>query len=174
MELILKGVQILCQCSTVNTDDIYGCYCPVTKLCLTLCYPMNCSRPGWCPSPSPWNPLSQWGHPTISSSVIPFSFCLQSFPASGSFPMNLLFTSVGQSIGASASATVLPMTIQSWFPLGLTGLISLLFKGLSQESSLAPQFENMNSLVLSLLYGPTLTSIHDYWKNHRFDCCCCC
>ena len=69
--------------------------------------------------------LSRWCHPTISSSVIPFSSCLQSFPASGSFLMNQLFTSGGQSIGASALASVLPMNIQGWFPLGLTGLISL-------------------------------------------------
>ena len=88
-----------------------------------------------CPSLSPGVcsnscPLSQWCHPTISSSVAPFSSCLQSFPASGSFPVSQLFTSGGQSIGASAS--VLPMNIQDWFPLGLTGLISLQFKGLSR------------------------------------------
>ena len=74
----------------------------------------------------------------------------------------------GQSIGASASASVLPMNIQSWFPLGLTDLISLLSKGLSESSS-TPQFKTINSSVLSFLYGPTLTSIHDYWKNHSFD-----
>ena len=79
-----------------------------------------------CPSPSPRVcsnscPLSQWYHPTISSSVIPFSSCLQSFPASGSFPMSWLSASGGQSIGASASASVLPVNIQGWFPLGLTG-----------------------------------------------------
>ena len=76
-------------------------------------------------------PLSQWCHPTNLSSVIPFSFCLQSFPASGSFPMSLLFISGGQSIGALASAAVFPMNIQSWFPLELTSLISLQSKGLS-------------------------------------------
>ena len=81
-----------------------------------------------CPSPSPGAcsnscPLSQWCHPTILSSVVPFSSCLKSFPASGSFLMNRLFPSGGQSIGASASASVLPMNIQDWFPLGLTGLI---------------------------------------------------
>ena len=76
-------------------------------------------------------PLSCWCHPTISSSVIPFSSCFQSFPASGSFPMSQLFTSGGQNIGVSASASVLPMNIQDWFPLILTGLISLQFKGLS-------------------------------------------
>jgi len=89
----------------------------------------------------------------------PFSFCLQFFPASGSFPMSWLFALVGQSIGASASASVLPMNIQDWFPLGLTGLI-LCSPRNSQESSLAPQFKSMNSLVLSLLYSPTLSSIH--------------
>ena len=90
-----------------------------------------------CPSPSPGAcsnscPLSQWCHPTISSSVIPFFSCLQSFPASGSFPMSWLFVPTGQNIGVSASASVLPMNIQSWFPLGLTGLISLLSNRLSR------------------------------------------
>ena len=75
-------------------------------------------------------PLSRWCHPTISSFLAPFSSCLQSFPVSGSFPLSLLFTSGGQIIGASASASVLPMNIQGWFPLGLTGLISLQSKGL--------------------------------------------
>ena len=77
-------------------------------------------------------PLNQWCHPTILSSVIPFSSCLQSFPASGSFPMNRFFASGGQSIGTSVSESVLPMNIQDGFPLGWTGLISLLFKGLSR------------------------------------------
>ena len=77
-------------------------------------------------------PLSWWCHPTISSSVVPFSSCPQSFSASGSFPVSWLFTSGGQSIGASASASVLPMDIQGWVPLGLTGLISLLSKRLSR------------------------------------------
>ena len=80
-------------------------------------------------------PLRRWCHPAISSSVIPFFSCLQSFPASGSFPISLFFTSGGQSIGASASASVLPMNIQDWFPLGLTGWISLQSKGLSRVFS---------------------------------------
>ena len=80
-------------------------------------------------------PLSQWYHPTISSSVIPFFSCLQSFPASGSFPVSQFFTPGGQSIGVSASALVLQMIIQGWFPLRLTGLISLLSKGLSRVFS---------------------------------------
>ena len=93
-----------------------------------------------CPLPSPKVcsnscPLSQRCHPTISSSVIAFSFCPQSFPASGAFPINRLFALGGQSIGASASASVLPMNIQGWFPLGLTGWISLLSKGLSRVFS---------------------------------------
>ena len=90
-----------------------------------------------CPSPTPGAcsnscPSSQWYHPTISSSVVPFSSCLQSFPASGSFPVSQFFASGGQSIGASASASVLLMNIQDWFPLGPTGLISLQSKGFSR------------------------------------------
>ena len=89
-----------------------------------------------CPSPTPGAcsnscPLSWWCHPTISSSVIPVSSCLQSFPASGSFPLSQFFPSGGQSIGVSASASVLPMSIQDWFPLVWTGWISLQSKGLS-------------------------------------------
>ena len=98
-----------------------------------LCPPLS---PGVCSNS--W-PSSQWCHPTISSSVIPFSFCLQSFPASGSLLMSWLFTSGGQSTRASVSASVLPMNIQAWFPLGLTGLISLLsnrlFKSFLQHHS---------------------------------------
>ena len=80
-------------------------------------------------------PSSQWCHPTISFSVVPFSSCLQSFPASGSFPMSQFFASGGQSVGASALTSVLPLNIQDWYPLGWTGLISLLFKGLSRVFS---------------------------------------
>ena len=93
-----------------------------------------------CPSQTPGGcsdscPLSQWCHPTISSSVVPFSACLQSFPASGSFQMSQFFASGGQSIGVSASGSVLPMNIQDWSPLGWTGLISLQSKGLSRVFS---------------------------------------
>ena len=104
--------------------------------------------------------LSWWCHPTISSSVIPFSSRLQSFPASESFQMSQLFTSGGQSIGVSATTSVLPMNIQDWFPLGWTGWISLQSRGL--ESFPTPQFKSINSLALSFLYSPALTSIHDY------------
>ena len=126
-----------------------------------------------CPSPTPRVrsnpcPLSWWCHPTISSSVAPFASWFQYLPASESSLMSQLFVLGGQRIGASASASVLPMTIQSWFPLGLTCLIPCSTKD-SQESSPAPQFESTNFLALSLLYGPTLTFIHDYWKNHNLD-----
>ena len=125
-----------------------------------------------CPSPTPGVyssscPLSRWCHPTISSSVVPFSSCLQSFPASGSFQMSQLFASGGQSIGVSAWASVLPVNIQDWFPLGWTGWISLQSKGLS---SLLQHHSSKGSIIwCSVLYSPTLTSIHDYWKNHSFE-----
>ena len=109
---------------------------------------------------------SWWCYPTISSSAALFSFCLQSFPASRPVPMNCLCISGGQSIGVSDS--VLPMNIEGWFPLGWTGWISLQSKD-SQESSPIPQFKSISSLALSLPYGPTLTSIHEYWKNHSFE-----
>ena len=108
-------------------------------------------------------PLRQWCHPAISS-VVPFSSCLHSFSASGSFQMSRLFTSGGQSIGVSASTSVLPM--------------NALYDGLvgspcrprdSQESSPTPQFKSINSLALSFLYSPTLTCIHEHWKKHSFD-----
>ena len=123
-----------------------------------------------CPSPTPRVypnscPLSRWCHPTISSSVVPFSSCPQSLPAAGS----QLFALGGQTIGVSASTSVLPMNTQDWSPLGWTGWIYLQSNGLSQESSPTPQFKSINSLVHSFLYGPTLTSIHDYWKNHSLD-----
>ena len=121
-----------------------------------------------CPSPAPGAysnscPLSWWCHPTISSSVIPFSSRLQSFPASWSFPMSQFFASGGQSIGVSASAPVLPMNIQDLFPLGWTGCISWSPRD-CQESSPTPQFKSINISALSFLYSPTLTSIH----VHRF------
>ena len=110
----------------------------VTPFCPTLCDPLDYSMPGFHPLPPPRVcsnscPLSRWCHPTISHSVIPFSSHLQSFPASGSFPMSQFFASGGQSIGASAS--VLPMNIQNWSPLGWTGWISLQSRGLSRVLS---------------------------------------
>ena len=126
-----------------------------------------------CPSPTlriyPNScPLSWWCHQTISSYVIPFFSCLQSFPTSGSFQMSQFFPSGGHSLGGSASASVLPMNIQDLFPLDWL-VSSPLSTRDSQESSPTLQFKNINSLVLSFLYSPTLTSIHDCWKSHRFD-----
>ena len=102
------------------------------------CGPQHARLP--CPSPTPGTysnscPLSRWCHPPISSSVVPFSSCLQSFPTSGSFPMTQFFTSGGQIIGVSASASVLPMNFQGWFSLRLTGWFSLQSKGLSKVFS---------------------------------------
>ena len=118
------------------------CCCSVTKSSQTLCDPTDCSIPctrlPCSPSPGACSnscPLSQWCYSTISSPAASLSSCLQSFPASGSFPMSQLFESDGQSIRASASASVLPMNIQGWFPLGLTGVTSLLFMGLSRVFS---------------------------------------
>ena len=119
------------------------------------------STPGVYPNPCP---LSQWCHPTISSSVVPFSSHLQSFQASGSFQTSQFFTSGSQIIGVSASTSVLPMNTQDWSPLGWTGCISLQATRL-QKSSPTPQFKSINSWVLSFLYNPTLTSIHDHWKK---------
>ena len=125
------------------------------------------------PSPTPrvhpnFCASSRWCHPAISSSVIPFSSCPQSFPVSGSFPMSQLFTWGGQSIGVSASTSVLLMNTQDWSPLGWTGWISLQSRA-SQESSPIPQFKSINSSALGLLHSPTLTSIHDHRKNHSLD-----
>ena len=126
-----------------------------------------------CPSPTPGAssnscPLSRLCHETISSSVVPFSSFLQSFPSSGSFLMSQFFASGGQSIGTSASASVLPMNIQDWFSLGWTGWSPCSPRD-SQESSPTPQFKSINSSVHSLFIGPALTSVHDHWKNYSFD-----
>ena len=125
-----------------------------------------------CPLPSPGVcsnscPLSQWYYLTISSSATPF-FCLKSFRASEPFPMSRLFASGGQSIRASASASALPMNVQGWFPLGWTGLISVQSKGLLGVFSSIIIWK-YQFLALTLLYVPTLTSVHNYWKNHSFD-----
>ena len=126
-----------------------------------------------CPSPSPGvcprsYPLNQWCHPTISSSVTLFSFCCQSLSASGSFPLSQLFASSSHSIGVSVSAPVLPKSIQGWFPLRLTGLISLLSRGLLRVFS-STAIQSISSSALCLLYCPALTSIYDYRKDHILD-----
>ena len=127
-----------------------------------------------CPSPTPGvhsdsRPSSQRCHPAISSSVVPFSSCPQSLPASESFPMSQLFAGGGQSTGVSASTSVLPRNKHPGLISFRMGLVeSPCSPKNSQESSPTPQFKSINSSA-SLLYGPTLTSIHAYWKNHSFD-----
>ena len=145
----------------------------VAQLCLPLCNPMDCSMPGF----PVYHQLLELAHThvpwvgdaiqTILSSISPFSSCLQSFPASGSFPVSQFFASGGQSIGVSASTSVLPMNIQDWFPLGWTW-ISLQSNWLSRVFS-NTTLQKHQFLALSFLYGPTLTSIHGYWKNHSLD-----
>ena len=162
---------------------------------------MDCSPPTRLPCPllsprvcSDSHPRSQWCYLTISSSVTLCSFCLQSFPASGSFPMSWLCTSGGPSVGVSVSASFLPMhnitivVLKSDIRQCLNkqmkisclllpicnNILGKPFQILccsrdSQKSSPIPQFERINYSVLSLLYGPALTSVHDYWKNHSFD-----
>ena len=155
---------IQCQVATVFSflmiiyKDLYillifcNCY-SIAKSCPTPWNSINLQLTRLpCPSLSPWVcsnscPLNQWCHPTIASSVVPFSSCPQSFPALGSFPMSQLFTSGGPSPGASPSASFLLMNIQGWFPLGLTGLFSLQSKGLStvfSSTTIQKHFPNFN------------------------------
>ena len=130
--------------SRLSSDFPHGKWTPrnnsnqfssAAQSCLTLCHPMDCSTSPYPSSPTPGVhskscPLRQRCHPSISSSAIPFSFLFESFPASGSFQMSQFFASGSQSTGVSVSAVVLPINIQDWFPLGWTGWISLLSKGL--------------------------------------------
>ena len=157
--ITLNSVWIIVQFScSVESDSLqpHGlqharppCLSPTPQACSNLC------------------PSSQWCHPTISSSVIPFSSCLQSFPASGSFQMSY-FEPGGHIIGDSASSSVLPMNIHGRFPLGLT-VWSPCCPRNSQESPPTPYFKSINYSVLRFLYSSTLISIHDYWKNHSFN-----
>ena len=121
-----------------------------------------------CPSPTPRvysnpYPSSWWCHPAISSSVVPFSSCPQSLPASGFFPMSQLFASGGQSIGVSASASVLPMNIQGWSPLGWTGWISLQSKGLSRV------FSNTTVQKHQFFQHPAFLTVHTKTENHSWQ-----
>ena len=135
--LILRSLPLI-------KEMIYYWCCSITQLLFNnsnSLWPHELQYAGpSCPSPTPWVypnscPLSWWCHPTISSSIIPFSSCPQSFPASGSFPMSQLFASGGQTIEVSTSSSVLPMNTQDWSPLGWTGWISLQAKGLSRVFS---------------------------------------
>ena len=141
----------------------------------------NSLRPHWlqharppCPSPTPRIysnscPLSRRCHPTISCSVVPFSCHLQSFPASGSFPMSPLFASGGQSNGVSDSVSVLPMNIQDWFPLEWTGWISLQSKGLSRVFSNTTVQKHLFFCTQLSLQSNSHEFIQDYWKNQSLD-----
>ena len=143
----------------------------VSQSYVTLCDSMDGSTPAFPVQPTP-KVCSTRVHcvsdaTTISSSVVPYSSCLQSFPASRSFSLNQFLSSGDQSIGTSASASVLAMNIQDWFPLGLTGWISLQSKGHSRVFSNIT-IQKHQFLGVQLFYSPNLTSIHDYWKNHSF------
>ena len=144
--------------------------CSVVSDCLRPHESQHARPP--CSSPSPGvhsdsRPSSQWCHPAISSSAVPFSSCPQSLPASESFPVSQLFSWGGQSTGVSALASFLPRNPRADLQNGLVG--SPCSPRDSQESSPAPQFKSINSSALSFLHSPTLTSIHDHWKNHSFD-----
>ena len=163
---VVKGLSAVSEFSRI-------CCCLVTNLCSIFVTPWTTAHqaslsltPGVCSNSCP---LSRWCHPTISSSVVPFSSCLQSFPASGSLPMNRLFTSGSQSTGASALASVLPMNIQDWLPLELTGLISLQSKELSRVFPSTTVQKHQFSGAQPNLHSPTLTSIHDHRKKHNLD-----
>ena len=150
---------MLCSSHSVVSDSLWPYELQHTRLPCPSLSPRVCSNS--CP-------LSWWCHPTISSLVTHFSSCLQYFSASWFFPVSQLFTSGDQSIGVSDSASVLPMNIQGSFPFGWL-IWSLCCPRDSQESSPTPQFKSINSSVLRLLYSPTLTFIHDSWKNRSFD-----
>ena len=151
----------------------------VAESCLTICNPMNCSMPGFpvlhhllelVQTHAHWvGETIQPSHPLFPPSLFAFNFPLMLGKglALGSFPVVSSSRQMAKSIATLASAAVFSMIIQDWFPLGLTGFISLLSRGLSVFST--PQFKSINSSTFCLLYGSTLTFIHDYWKNHSFD-----
>ena len=154
----------------VQTNFSLGfCCCSVAQSCSTLFDSTGYSMPGF-PVLHHLPEFAQTHVELVMPSnhlipCVPFSSCLPSFPVSGSFLMSWLFPSGGQSTGTSASASILLMNIQDQFPFRLTGLISL-----QSKSSQGPQFKSISSSAISLLYSSTLTSIHDYWKNHTLDC----
>ena len=159
-----------------QNEDSYTCVCccSVAQSCPTLWDPMDCSTPGL-PVHHQLPGFTQTHVHWVSDAIQPshsnptFSSCLQSFPASGSFPRSQLFTSGGQSIWASASASVLPMNIQGWFPLGWTGWISLQSQGLSRVFSSTTFLKHQLGPQLSLWSNSHITNSMTIWKNHRFD-----
>ena len=152
---------------------IFTLFSSVSQSCPALCDPMDYSMPGF----PVHHQLLEFTQTHVIESVMPSNhlilccpllLLLSIFPSIRVFTNESLFTSGGQSIGASASVSVLPVNTQDWFHLGWTDLISLQSKGLSRVFS-TPQFKNISPSVLSFLYSPALTSIHDYWKNKSFD-----
>ena len=151
------------------------CCCLESKSCPTLCNRMDCSTPGFL-IPHSLPEFAQTHVHWVSDAIQPshplsppVSSCPQFSQASGSFPMSRLFKSGGQSIGASASASVLPVNMQGWFLLELTGLISLQSKRLSRVFSSTTIRKHQSFSAQPSLWSSSLTSIHDYWKNHSFD-----
>ena len=151
----------------------YVQFSSVSQSCLTLCNPVDCSTPGL----AVLHQILELGKLMSIELVLPsnhlllchpLSSCLQSCPVTGSFLMSQFFISVGQSIGGSISASVLAMNIQDWFPLGWLGESPYSPRD-CQESRPTPQFKTINSSLLTILYGATVTSIHDNWKNLSFD-----
>ena len=142
----------------------------VAQSCPTLCAPWIITRQAFLSIINSQSLVKLISIESVMPSIhlIPFSSHFLFFLVSGSLPMSHFFTSGGQSIGVSAPVSVLPMNIQDWFPLGWTGWISLQSKGLSRVFS-NTQFKSINFSMLSFLCSPTLTSIHDYWKNHSLD-----
>ena len=169
----LKGCNYSVTSGQISKMTSSSQFSSVTQLCPTPCDPMDCSTPGLpvhhqFPKFTQTCPLSWWCHPAISSSVILFSFHLQSFPASGSFQMSQFFASGGWSIG-SFTFSISPSNEYSGmisFTIHWLGLLAV--QG-TQESSPTPLFKSINSSALSYLYSPTLRCIHAYWKTHSFD-----
>ena len=150
------------------------CCCSVTQSCLTLCDPMDWNMTAFLPFTISQSFLRIMSTESVMPSnhlilCCPLLLLPSIFPVSQAFSMSHFFTSGDQSIGASASASLLPVNIQDWFPLGWTGWTSLPFKGLSRVFSNTTVQKHQFWTVLSFLYSPTLTSIHDYWKNHSSD-----
>ena len=147
------------------------CVCVQSLSHIRLCDPLDCSMP----ASSVLHHLPEfaqthvhWLSDAIQPSVTSFS-CTKSFPATGSFPMSQLFTPGSQSIGVSGSASISPVNIQDWLPLGWTGLIDLLAVQGTLKSLLQNHSSKASVLQCSGLYGPALTSVHVYWKKHNFD-----